>query len=64
METEGFIHINPHIKNCISDGNLSRSYGLSKVHKDGYPLRMVVSYVNSPFFNLATFLKDVIDKNI
>ncbi|KYN42715.1 hypothetical protein ALC56_02844, partial [Trachymyrmex septentrionalis] len=43
---------------------LPRSYELPKVHKDSYPLRMIVSCINSPFFNLATFLKDVIDKSI
>jgi len=48
----------------ISDRDLSKSYGHSKVHKDGYPLRMIVSCINSPLFNLSTFLKDLLIKAI
>jgi len=47
----------------ISDRDLSRSHELSKVHKDDYPLRMIVSCINSPLFNLFTFLKNIIDKS-
>ena len=44
----------------VFDGDLPRSYGLSKVHKDGIPLRMI----NSLFYKLAVFLKDIIDKSL
>jgi len=40
---------------------LLRIYGLLKVHKEGNPLRLIVSYIKS--FHLATYLKDI-EKNI
>jgi hypothetical protein len=35
-------------------------YGLTKVHKDGYPLRIIVSGFGSPCRNLARFLFNII----
>jgi len=55
--TKGYIDQPMYKKLYIFDGDLPRSYGLIKVHKEGYPLRMIVSCINSPFFNLVTFLK-------
>ena len=37
--------------------------GLPKIHKEGHPLRLIVSCINSAFYPLATFLKDIIDNN-
>ncbi|KAG5325865.1 MRP4 protein, partial [Acromyrmex heyeri] len=34
----------------------------TKVHKEGYSLRIIISCIYSPFFNLTTFLKEIIDK--
>ena len=48
----------------ISDGDLPRSYGLPKIHKKGIPLRMIVSCINSPLYNLAVLLKEIIDKSL
>ena len=48
----------------VSDGDLPRSYGLPKVHKEGIPLRMIIGCINSPFYKLAVFLKDIIDKSL
>ena len=48
----------------ISDWDLPRSYGLPKIHKEGIPLRMIVSCINSPLYNLAVFLKEIIDKSL
>jgi len=38
--------------------------GLPKIHKKGIPLRIIVSCINSPFYNLAGFLKDIIKKSL
>ena len=62
--TKGYIDQSTYKKLYISDRDLSKSYGYSKVHKDGYPLRMIVSCINSPLFNLSTFLKDLLIKAI
>ncbi|XP_011868003.1 PREDICTED: uncharacterized protein LOC105562081, partial [Vollenhovia emeryi] len=47
-----------------TDGVLPRAYGLPKVHKLECPLRIIVSSVNSPLFNIADFLHKIIQKNI
>jgi len=36
-----------------TNGNLPRCYGLPKIHKPGYPLRIVVSSVGSPLYEVA-----------
>lgn len=45
-------------------GNLPRCYGLPKIHKVGYPLRIIVSSIGSPTYNLAAFLHDILNKSI
>ena len=42
--------------NC-TDGTLPRAYGLPKVHKEGCPLRIIVSSINTPLYSLAKFLQ-------
>ncbi len=37
--------------------SIARAYGLPKVHKDGCPLRMIVSLIYSPCHNLAKWLE-------
>lgn len=55
-------------RRCISHNALTpRIYGLPKIHKDGVPLRPVVSYIGAPTYGTAGFLSDVlyhvVDKN-
>jgi len=49
--------------NC-TDGVLPRAYGLPKIHKQNYPLRIIVSLKNTPLYGLAKFLHDIIKKSI
>ena len=37
-------------------GVISRFYGLPKIHKVSVPLRPIVSFINSPTYNLSKFL--------
>ena len=37
-----------------------RFYGLPKIHKSSVPLRPIVSFVNSPTYNLSKFLSRVL----
>src|SRR5436190_13742279 len=46
----------------VSDGVLPRAYGLPKIHKANWPLRLIVSSVNSPLYRLATFLHNTMHK--
>ena len=39
-------------------------YGMCKVHKDGYPLRPVISMINTAEYNLAKWLDNYIKPNI
>lgn len=43
---------------------LPRAYGLPKVHKVNHPLRIIVSFINTPLYDLATFIHDIIHKSI
>lgn len=49
--------------NC-TNGNLPRCYGLPKVHKNGLPLRIIVSAIGSPMYNLARLLHDILHFSI
>ena len=43
-----------------SGTSCGKLYGMAKVHKEGIPLRPVVSMVNTPTYHLAKYLDDVI----
>jgi len=45
-----------------SNAILPRAYGLPKIHKAGYPLRIIVSSIGSPLHSLALFLQDLSKK--
>jgi len=47
-----------------SDGNLPRAYGLPKVHKPGFPFRVIISSIDSPTYKLVYFLHKIISNNI
>ena len=47
-----------------TDGVIPRAYGVTKIHKQNYPLRIIVSSVNSPLYNLALFLHGIIADSI
>jgi len=47
-----------------TNGNLPRCYGLPKIHKPGYPLRIVVSSVGSPLYEVAKFLHGILKTSI
>jgi len=47
-----------------TNGNLPRCYGLPKIHKPGYPLRIVVSSVGSPLYEVAKFLHGILKESI
>jgi len=44
--------------------NLSRCYGLPKIHKNGSPLRVVISSVGSPLYNTARYLHVILSTSI
>jgi len=43
-----------------SDANLPKAYGLSKVHKNNIPFRLIISSVNTALYSLASFLQYII----
>ncbi|XP_071653582.1 uncharacterized protein, partial [Temnothorax longispinosus] len=49
--------------NC-TNGNLPRCYGLPKIHKNGFPLRIIVSALGSPLYNVASFLHSILHHSI
>ena len=44
--------------------NLSRCYGLVKVHKQGNPVRLIISALNSPTYELSKFFADFLRNNL
>jgi len=44
----------------LIDSILSKAYGLSKIHKENYPFRIIVSSVNTILYPLASFLHKII----
>ena len=66
--------INKHVKKFVAEEitkqllpsgcNIGKLYGTCKVHKDGYPIRPIVSMINTPEYQLAKFLDQVIKPNI
>ncbi|XP_011859448.1 PREDICTED: uncharacterized protein LOC105556944 [Vollenhovia emeryi] len=47
-----------------TNGNLPRCYGLPKIHKAGYPLRIIVSTLGSPIYNVASFIHAILIKSL
>ena len=43
-----------------SDGLPPRFYGLPKIHKPGYPLRPIVSFIDSPTYMLSKHLAQIL----
>lgn len=43
-----------------TDGSAPPFYGLVKVHKAGYPLRPIVSFIGSPTYNLSRHLTEIL----
>ena len=39
-------------------------HGVPKIHKPGYPFRVIVSSLGSPLYPLATFLHNILVKSI
>ena len=49
--------------NC-TDGSLPRAYGLPKIHKNGCPLRIIVSTKDTPLHGFAEFLHKILYKSL
>jgi len=48
----------------LSDGMLSRAYGLPKIHKPNCPLRIIISCIDSPLHAFATYLHNILYNNL
>ena len=46
-----------------SDKSLPKAYGLPKIHKDGFPLRIIVSTINSPLYSIANFVNKILTRS-
>jgi len=47
-----------------NDKPLPRAYGLPKIHKPNIPFRIIVSCINTTLYKFATFLHNVLHKNL
>ena len=56
-------YLNPSIerKQILTDNtNLPRAYGLYKIHKNGFPLRTIISCIDSPLSFISNLYKDIL----
>lgn len=53
-----YLHLN------ATDFNLPRAYGLPKIHKQGKPLRIIVSSIKGPLYHLTTYLHNIIYNSV
>lgn len=44
-----------------TNGQIPRLYGAPKIHKEGAPLRPIVSFVNGPSYNFAKYVAKILD---
>jgi len=59
-KTSGFIEDFIYKRLLTTDGLLSRAYGLPKIHKNGCPLRIIISSIDSPLHSLLNFLHKIL----
>jgi len=59
-----YIDIRLYRKMLTTDGVLPRAYGLPKLHKKDYPLRVIISSLKSPLYELACFLHKTIKNSV
>ena len=43
--------------------NISKAYGLIKIHKNGFPIRPIISAINSRVYNISKFFTQFLMKN-
>ncbi|KYN27812.1 hypothetical protein ALC57_02877 [Trachymyrmex cornetzi] len=61
---KNFINDLSYKKLPCNEGVLPRVYVLPKIHKSNCPFRLIVASIDSPLYALATFIHDVISKNV
>lgn len=60
--SKNFISKNTAKNLSISNAVPCKIYGLVKTHKEGMPLRPIVSSISSPFYNLSKFFGNILKK--
>jgi len=63
-KARGYIDNSTYKNLNVTDGILPRAYGLPKIHKAGYPLRIIIFSINSPLYKLAIYFHNIINKSI
>ena len=48
----------------LQKSNIPKAYGLVKIHKDGFPIRPIISAINSPLYNISKFFTQFLTKNL
>ncbi|XP_018308772.1 uncharacterized protein [Mycetomoellerius zeteki] len=59
-----FIDDSTYRRLLMTDGIIPRAYGLTKIHKQGNPLRIIVSSTNSPLYYFSLYLHNIINDSI
>ena len=48
----------------LQKSNIPKPYGLVKIHKDGFPIRPIMSAINSSLYNISKFFTQFLTKNL
>ena len=60
LKKAGIINEDLYMMLYSSDGLSPRFYGLPKIHKTGIPLRPIVSFINSPTYDVSSYLHKIL----
>ena len=60
LKDAGKIDQQPYFKLKPTDSQAPRFYGLPKIHKPAAPIRPIVSYTNSPLYQLSRYIVDIL----
>ncbi|XP_011858350.1 PREDICTED: uncharacterized protein LOC105555909, partial [Vollenhovia emeryi] len=60
----GYITRQQYLHMHTNDGILPRAYGLPKIHKPNVPLRIIVSSLDTPLYNISSFLHSILHHSL
>ena len=60
LKREGKFSESNYFRLRSTDGVIPRIYGLVKIHKEGFPLRPIVSMIGSPLYEVSKYLASII----
>ena len=64
MNNNNFSGFGKKFYSVLQKSNIAKAYGLVKIHKNGFPIRPIISATNSPLYNISKFFTQLLTKNL